>query len=129
MKKKIGSVLGWISIFLVSAFFLFAAVMKFMPATPEGVAMQQQLGVLGLEYGLGIMQFVVLALYLIPRTSTVGTVLMVGYLGGALATNITHGMSPTDPFIAPMYVLFLLLMVGAWFRTPELKARLMGEKI
>ncbi len=130
MSKKIGSIVGWIATILVAAFFLFAAVMKFMPVTPEGEAMMQTLGLnLSMEHVLGVMQIVILVLWLVPRTSTVGFVLLIGYMGGAFATNLTHGFLAGSPDMAPFYVMFALLAVSGWLRNPELVARLKGKKI
>ena len=129
MKLRFSSILGWTCNILVIAFFLFAAVMKFFPVVPGSPAeiMGQKLGVAGLEQSLGIVQFVILALFLFPRTSTVGFVLMIGYMGGALATNLTHGFSHAEAL--PIYIVFVLLAIGAWIRNPELTARLRGKSL
>jgi len=76
---------------------------------------------------LGAAKLALGLLYLIPRTSTVGFVLLVGYYGGALATNITHGV-PTAEY-APILIVFVLLTLDAWLRKPELLARLKGKTI
>lgn len=128
MASRIGSVVGWVCTLLVAAFNLFAAVMKFMPVEPGSAAeaMSQKLGVTGLEHSLGVLEIIITVLYVIPRTSTVGFVLMVGYMGGSLATNLTHGFSNMEAL--PIYILFVLMTVGAWFRNPELVSRLMGRR-
>ena len=128
MKISASSIIGWTCAGLVAAFNLFAAVMKFMPVAPgsEAEAMGQKLGVIGLEHSLGVLEFIIVALFLIPRTSTVGFVLMIGYMGGALATNLTHGFSNMDAI--PIYITFVVLMISAWYRNPELVSRLMKGK-
>ena len=80
-----------------------------------------------MERGLGILELFIVLLFVVPRTSTVGFVLMVGYMGGALATNLTHGFSNMDAI--PIYVSFLLLAVSAWFRNPELVSRLLKRPV
>ena len=129
MKIRVSSIIGWTCAILVAAFNLFAAVMKFMPVTPgsAGDVMGQKLGVTGLEHPLGILELIIIVLFLIPRTSTVGFVLMIGYMGGALATNLTHGFSNVDAL--PIYISFVLLMISAVFRNPELLARLLRKKV
>lgn len=127
MSKKIGKIISWICIILVAFGFLMASYFKFVPSQ-EMIDGATMLGYGDKQIQLGILQLIVLALYLIPRTSTVGTVLLIGYLSGAYATNITHGMSPADPLIIPFYVNALFIMIGAWFRNPELKNRLMTGK-
>jgi len=127
MSTRAKSIIGWTATILIAAFNLFAAVMKFLPVAPGSPAeeMGKALGTLGLEKGLGILEFIIIALFLIPRTSTVGFVLMVGYMGGALATNLTHGFTSTAELM-PLYILFVLLTVSGYFRNPELTARLRG---
>lgn len=129
MKFRLYSIIGWTCAILVAAFNLFAAVMKFAPVVPgsPAEAMGQKLGVTGLEHSLGILEFIIVALFLIPRTSSVGFVLMIGYMGGALATNLTHGLSNADAL--PIYVTFVLLTISAVLRNPELTARLRGKSV
>lgn len=127
MKIRIGSVIGWVCTILVSALTIFSGVMEFiMPMdNPETAAFVARLGVGGMEYYLGAAKFIIAALYLYPRTSTVGFVLMVGYYGGALATNITHGFLFAE--YAMLLIVLALLTVDAWLRKPELTARLLGR--
>ncbi len=130
MSSRLNSVIGWICHGLVAAFTIFSGVMEFIVdfSLPEMVAYTDSLGITGMEYYIGAAKLAIVAVFLIPRTSTVGFVFMVGYFGGVLATHITHGM--TSPAVnAPIYVVFLLLTIGAWFRLPELTARLLGKKI
>ncbi|MBI3331422.1 DoxX family protein [Candidatus Peregrinibacteria bacterium] len=124
MKKRIGLIIGWICALLVAAFNLFAAVMKFIPVEPGSPADQigQQLGIRGMEYELAVLELIVILLFLIPRTMTIGFVLMIGYMGGVLATNLTHGFSHADSLL--IYISFALLTISAYFRNPELLTRL-----
>jgi hypothetical protein len=39
---------------------------------------------------LGVVLLVCTVLYLIPRTSVLGAILLTGYLGGAVATHVRH---------------------------------------
>jgi hypothetical protein len=65
---------------------------------------------------LGLIELFCLAAYLIPRTVVLGTLLLTGYLGGAVVTNIVNR---TD-FIHAL-VVGLFVWGGAWFRVPELQ--------
>ena len=129
MKPRTTSIIGWICVIPVAAFNLFAAIMKFIPQAPgsEGEKMGQLLGVAGIEHALGVIELIIVALYVVPRTSTVGFVLMIGYMGGALATNLTHGLSTMDAL--PVYITFVLMTIGAYFRNPELLSRMMKGKV
>src|SRR5262245_14454128 len=48
--------------------------------------------------GIGALQLVVTVLYVVPRTSVLGAVLLTGYLGGATASHARIG----DPFWFPI---------------------------
>ena len=129
MTSKASSIIGWTCALLVAAFNAFAAVMKFVPVEPgsEAAVMMDRLGMTQLMTQLGILELIVIALYLWPRTSTVGVVLMTGYMGGALATNLTHGFSSMEAL--PLYISLILIAVSAWFRNPELATRLRGKPV
>lgn len=125
MTTRTKSVIGWIATILVAGFNLFAALMKLFAPVPPGSpaeAMQQRLGIVGMETPLGILELIIVVLWLIPRTSTVGFVLMIGYMGGVLATNLTHGFTHMEAL--PIYICFVLLTISGYFRNPELAARI-----
>lgn len=63
---------------------------------------------------LGIVELLCLALYLFPRTTVLGTLLLTGYLGGAVLANM---IGRTD-FIHAL-VVGLFVWAGAWLRVPE----------
>lgn len=127
--NRIGLVFAWIATALVSFLNIFAAIMKFVPqptGTP-GADFMAKLGVTpGMEHVLGVLELAIVILFLLPRTSAVGLVLMVGYMGGAIATNLTHGFGTMD--VLPLYVSLALIAVTGYFRNPELASRLLGRK-
>lgn len=128
MKIRFSSVVGWTAVFLVSALTLFSAIMGFMPQIdPVAIEFGTKLGVATIGLQLGIMKTLIVALFVYPRTSTVGFVLMVGYYGGALATNITHGFTLAEYGI--LYVVLALLTLSAYIRNPELLTRIKGKPV
>src|SRR2546428_10007298 len=58
---------------------------------------------------LGVIELVCIALYLIPRTSVLGAVLMTGYLGGAVADNLRAGRPIFIPTLFPDHIGLLTL--------------------
>jgi hypothetical protein len=70
-----------------------------------------------LALGLGIVEFVCTALYLIPQTAVLGAILLTGYLGGATATHVRIG----EPFFAPV-ILGVLVWGGLYLRDARLRA-------
>lgn len=69
----------------------------------------------GVVRPLGILQLVLLVLYLVPRTSLIGAVLWTGYLGGAVATHVRLGNPLFTHVLFPVYV-GALLWGGLWLR-------------
>lgn len=129
MKIRVGSIIGWMCAILVAAFSLFSGVMEFiMPMdNPEVAAFVARLGITDMEYYLGAAKIIFAVLLLIPRTSTVGFVLMVGYFSGALATNITHQVPPAE--YGMLVIVLAVLTVSGYFRNPELLSRLKGRPV
>lgn len=72
---------------------------------------------LGAILPLGIVELLCLAIYLVPRTTVMGALLLTGYLGGATLANIIG----RSDFIHAL-VVGLLVWAGAWLRVPELQA-------
>ena len=70
---------------------------------------------------IGLIELTCLVLYLIPRTSLLGAVLMMGLLGGAMATQIRAG-SPLFSHILFSLYLGLFMWGGLWLRDARLRA-------
>lgn len=75
---------------------------------------------LGLARPLGILEIVCVVIYLVPRASILGAILLTGYLGGAVAINWRVG----DPLFETLFpVIFgTLVWGGIWFRDERLRA-------
>jgi hypothetical protein len=71
--------------------------------------------------GIGLVQVVCVILYLIPQTAVLGTVLLTGYLGGAIATYVRIG--EPYPVLVPLTTC-LLAWAGIYLREPRLRALL-----
>ena len=110
---------GYIISVLPVLMLLFSGVMKLMkpPSVVEGFV---RLGYPeGLALGIGVVELACAALYVIPRTSVLGAILLTGYLGGATATHVRIG----EPFFAPI-VLGVLVWGGLFLRDARLRALL-----
>ena len=70
-----------------------------------------------LALGIGILELVCTLIYVIPRTSVLGAILLTGYLGGATATHVRVG----DPFVFPV-ILGVLVWGGLFLRDARLRA-------
>jgi len=69
---------------------------------------------------LGILELCCTAIYVIPRTSVLGAILLTGYLGGATATHVRI----SDPSFAAPIVLGVLVWLGLFLRDARLRALL-----
>jgi hypothetical protein len=69
---------------------------------------------------IGLTEVICAVLYVIPRTSVLGAVLVTGYLGGAVATHVRAAQAV---FIAPA-LLGAVAWLGLYLRDPRLRALL-----
>ena len=109
-----GRVMSALPILLV----LMSSVMKLLklPAVVEGFARA------GLPAHLimpvGFIELVCVVVYVIPRTSVLGAILMTGLLGGATLTTLRVG----DPTFPMPVILGMLAWGGLYLRDPRLRA-------
>lgn len=71
--------------------------------------------------GIGLLQLACVVLYVIPRTAVLGTVLLTGYLGGAIAAYVRLG--EPSPVLVPLSTA-LLLWAGIYLREERLRSLL-----
>jgi hypothetical protein len=69
---------------------------------------------------IGLIELLCLALYLIPRTSVLGALLLTGYLGGAIATHVRIGSPLVSHTLFPIWVA-LLVWGGPYLREARLR--------
>jgi hypothetical protein len=74
---------------------------------------------LELSVPLGVILLTSAVLYLIPKTAVLGAVLLTGYFGGAIATNLRLENPLFTNTLFPMYF-GLLTWVALWLRYPQL---------
>ena len=108
---------------LVVLFLLVDAGFKLIKPLPApAVQAFAQLGYpIGLAAGIGILLLSCVALYLIPRTSVLGAILLTGYLGGAVASHVRVGDPWFSHALFPVYI-GLLIWGGLYLRDQRLRA-------
>jgi uncharacterized membrane protein YphA (DoxX/SURF4 family) len=121
MTDKTKNIIQWIAAALVSAVFIMSGIMKLnLPA--EMVAQMAKQGITpAIAKNLAIIELVSAILFLLPRTSVLGTLLLTAYMGGAIATHVTTA----QPLLVPCVIMAIIWIVSVW-RNPELKTRLLG---
>jgi hypothetical protein len=73
-----------------------------------------------LSVPLGIILLVCLLLYAVPRTATLGAILLTAYLGGAVSTHVRVGDPLFSHVFFPIY-LGILLWLGLFLRDRRVK--------
>lgn len=114
MPSKAKRITGWVLTGLVGLFLIGASgVPKFMDF-PGKKEMFDHLGITPeLSPVLGVLEITVALLFLIPRTSFLGAILVTGYLGGAVWTHVRVG----DPWYFPI-IIGVVMWVALGLRKP-----------
>ena len=105
----------------VTAFLVFDAVIHLLRPAPVVEAFARLHLSIGLAVDLGIIELVCIALYVIPRTAILGAILLTGYLGGAIATQLTTSNSLFGEILFPVYVA-AVVWGGLYLRDQQLRA-------
>lgn len=110
--------LGAIITGLVVLFLAFDGVTKILQLTPV-VKASEKLGIAAdLLLGIGVLLLTCTVIYLIPKTTILGAILLTGYLGGATAIHVS-ARSGAFP-VAFSIVFGVLVWVGLVLREPRL---------
>ncbi len=102
-------------------FLLLDGVMKLFSPAPVVEGMIKLGYPLSLTVTIGVILLISVVLYAIPRTSVLGAILLTGYLGGAVASNLRVGNPLFGYILAPVYVA-LFIWGGLYFRDERLRA-------
>ncbi|MET0692984.1 MAG: DoxX family protein [Propionibacteriaceae bacterium] len=70
---------------------------------------------------IGLLELVCLVLYLVPRTSVLGAILLTGYLGGAMSAQVRIDAPLVSTLLFPVYV-GIVVWAGLYLRQPRLRA-------
>jgi hypothetical protein len=112
-----GRIMSW----FVILFMLFDAVIKFVKPP---VVIETTVNVLGYaEHHIvlhGFLGLIPTILYIIPRTSILGAVLLTAHLGGAIASNLRVDSPVFSHILFPVYI-GILMWGGIWLRDEQLR--------
>jgi DoxX-like family len=116
-RRRAGAVMSAVAIL----FLLFDGLTKVMGASQSAEASVQ----LGFPAGLvpitGIILLIFVVAYAVPSTSVLGAILLTGYLGGAVATQLRVGNPLLTHTLFPIYVA-VLMWGGLYLREERLRA-------
>lgn len=109
---------------LVVAFLLFDAGLKLVAPqfaidnSPPNLGWPAEIGTM---YLLAVLLLVPTLLHIWPRTSILGAILITGYVGGAIATQVRVGNPLFSHMLFGVY-LGVMMWGGLWLRDPRLRA-------
>jgi len=122
MNTKTKNIIFWVLTSLIAFVFLGSAYGK-ITGNPEGLKMAESFGLNAVNFKLlGFIEFAAIILFIIPRTGVIGTLLLVAYMGGGIATHIEHGQSITAPVVIAAFV-----WIVGMLRFPEFSTRILGK--
>jgi hypothetical protein len=101
-------------------FLIFDSVIKVLNLAPAVEATTQLGYPASLVIGIGVLELACLAVYVIPRTAVLGAILLTGYLGGAIATQV-RADSPLFSVVFPV-IIGALIWGGLFLREQRLRA-------
>jgi len=112
--------IGWFISGLTAAFMLFDAGAKFAKPAQVTDAFARTGWPMRLSSTLGAILLTCTVVYLVPQTSVLGAILLTGYLGGAVATNLRLENPLLTHTLFPVYF-GVLSWIGLWgVRDPRL---------
>jgi hypothetical protein len=112
---------GRIMTALVVLFLLMDGVMKLFNPAPVVEGMTKLGYPLSLTSVIGIILLICVVLFAIPRTSILGAILLTGYLGGAVASQLRVGLPLFSNVLFPVYM-GVLIWGGLSLRDERLRA-------
>ena len=119
MQKR--PVAGYILTALVALFLAFDTTLKVL-GLPAAVQGTMNLGYPAQSViWIGTIQLICLVLYLVPRTTVLGAVLLTGYLGGAVASQVRVEAPLFSHVLFPIYTA-ALMWGGVYLRETRLRA-------
>lgn len=122
MSEKTKKIIYWSLTGLIAFVFVGSAMGK-LTADAKALEMAASIGLDANTYKmLGFIEIISVLLFIFPRTGILGTILLVAYMGGAIATHLENGQS----IIAPCVIQTILILVSI-YRFPELVQRILNK--
>jgi hypothetical protein len=108
MNAKTTKIIGWVLTALLGLAFIMSAATKIMGAQ-EAVDGFANMGMSDAErIGIGAVELLCILLFIVPRTGVLGTVLLIGYMGGTILAHITGHL----PFVLNVIIGVVIGLTG-----------------
>lgn len=122
-KSRPRLITGNVLVYLLGALLIGSAVAK-LAQIPKLVENFRALGYEGSRLtSIALLEAVCATLFLLPRTRSLGLLLVSAYLGGAMAVHVAHGQSEA---LVPAMLLGIIWL-AAWLRHPEMLFGMIGS--
>ena len=117
MNEKTKKIVGWVLSGLLAAMLVFSAIGKLTGQMDESM-----IDAWGFSSGevtlIAVGELLCVLFFLIPKTSSLGTLLLSAYMGGAIATHMQVA-PPMDSYLVPSIILVLVWVI-ALIRNPDM---------
>lgn len=123
MSKKVKKIVEWTLSGVLILILLSSGILK-LSGLPQAGEMAASVGGAKNLLFLGVLEIIIVFLFVIPRTKVIGLLLMIAYFGGAMATHLITG----EPILVPTLIQALVWLT-AFFAIPELKEKLLKKNI
>ena len=119
MSQKKIKTLGWILTIIIGLLFALSAFLK-LTQNEAALSQASSMGISAENYLIiGVVELVSLVLFIIPRTGIIGGLLLIAYMGGAIASHLGHQQP-----VAMAVIIQVLLWITIALRFPEVLQRL-----
>lgn len=124
MTTKTKKIIQWSLTGIVGFIFIGSAISKLVGGE-EAIKMAEGIGLDANAFQtIAIVELLSVILFIFPRTGVLGTLLLAAYMGGAIATHLSHN----QPVIAPI-VIQAFIWIVAVLRFDELRSRLIKSTV
>ncbi len=117
-KKKI--LIGRVLTALTAIFMLLDGIMKIVKPAQVMEATARLAYPVSTLTGIGVVLIVSTLIYVLPQTSIFGAILLTGYLGGAVASNVRAGSGWFETVFPALFA--VLVWGGLWMRDRRLRS-------
>ena len=121
MKIKTKNIITWVFTGIVVLVFAGSGIFKLVGGNATTMMAKGVGGAKNLAI-LGVLELIIVGLFLYRRTGIVGSLLMVAYMGGALAVSFVTGQP-----VIPLIIIQILIWIASVLRFPELSQRLFNK--
>jgi DoxX-like family len=123
MMSRGRQIAGWVLPVLLTALFVASAAGKLIGAK-QVVEMFQKWGLDNEVLLIGSGELLSAVLFVIPRTHSLGILLLSAYVGGAIVTHMQHG----EAYVAQS-IIVLLIWIAGYLRYPQLLQSVHGAPL